>query len=89
MDGKQIYPYYGRAPVIFSGANVSQEGATIIPREECVPLKDLPSNFELDGEWHPYMACGTYTHCLSCGAYNKIRIGEMLIDAVKDHFALK
>jgi len=55
--GNCIYPYYGVAPHTH-GKNWESK---------IVPKSEWPKNFSEDPE---QPGCGTYTHCLTCGAPN-------------------
>lgn len=60
-NGNSVYPYYGLAPhkhdFEVTGCVI---GSTIIDKES-----SWPDNFSEDPEAE---GCGTYTHCLNCGA---------------------
>lgn len=65
-DGASAFPYYGVAPHQCFYALGLQPGQS---RE--LPESEWPENFVLDPEAGPatgFPRCGTYTHCLHCGA---------------------
>ena len=74
-EGNTVYPYYGVAPSENTGA--FENGGDIT-----LPVFMFPANFQLDGSWTITDACGTYTHCLECGAGNPPEFKETL-DAPK------
>jgi len=60
-DGENCFPHYGLRPHNHDLSKTgSFVGSTVIDWEA-----PLPKNFEPDPD-DP--ACGTYTHCLKCGA---------------------
>lgn len=59
-DGNCAYPYYGVAPHTHA-AGPTLGSAELAPREQ------WPENFEEDSD-PEHKGCGTYTHCLRCGA---------------------
>ena len=61
-DGNCVYPAYGVAPHIHDAGPMI--GSTVI-----VSRDQWPTNFEEDSDLE-YSGCGTYTHCLHCGAPN-------------------
>lgn len=60
-SGGTVYPYYGVAPHV---CFYKIPGATI-GQSRLLPQSEWPANYAPD-EDEP--GCGTYTHCLECGA---------------------
>ena len=66
-DGVCVFPYYGIAPHIHdtTGRETPSDPKAVIGSTRTLPQDQWPLNFSHDGD-----GCGTYTHCLACGAPN-------------------
>jgi len=60
-DGGNVYPYFGLAPH-------THKPGKVIMGTEFLPETEWPKNYSPDPE-DP--RSGTYTHCLSCGAFRE------------------
>ncbi len=63
-DGWSVFPYYGIAPHTHDFNDVTHP-TDWLGSTRLLPKSQWPANFEPDAEDN---GCGTYTHCLHCGA---------------------
>lgn len=67
-EGNSVYPYYGVAPHICG----FKMGLPVIGSSTQLPEAQWPENFVPDPDCiskeGEYPGCGTYTHCVDCGA---------------------